>query len=271
MNRSIFAINEKDMKLMRFAILSLFLLVNVSVNSTDWGRTGHRATGEVAASHLTKKAKKQIRELLNGESLALISTYGDEIKSDDSYRKYGPWHYVNFPFDSTYRTHPKSEKGDLVQAIYKCIAVLEDDTAAREDRVFYLKLLVHFIGDLHQPLHVGIAEDRGGNRFQVRWFDEGTNLHTVWDTKMLESYNMSYYELAANSRILSKKQLRQLKQGTIVDWMNESRALCIDIYANTKVGEDLGYGYMYRYVSTARFQIQKGGIRLAKILNDIFD
>ncbi len=259
------------MKLVRLTILSLFLLVSGTINSTDWGRTGHRATGDVAASHLTKKAKRQIKKLLSGKSLALISTYGDEIRSDNRYREYGPWHYVNFPFNSSYEKHPKSEKGDLVQAIYKCITVLEDDTATREDKVFHLKLLVHFIGDLHQPLHVGKADDRGGNRFQVRWFDEGTNLHTVWDTKMIESYNMSYSEIAANSRALSKAQLQQLTQGSVIDWMNESRALCEDIYANTKVGEDLGYAYMYKYVGTVRFQIQKGGIRLAKILNDIFD
>lgn len=251
-------------------ILVLFITSNVS-SAEDWGRTGHRATGEIAEQHLTRKAKKAIAILLEGESLALVSTYADEIKSDDRYRAYGPWHYVNYPFGSSYDTHPKSEKGDLIEAINSCISVLKNSNALQEDKVFHLKLLVHLVGDLHQPLHVGMAEDRGGNRFQVQWFDEGTNLHSVWDTKMIDSYNMSYSELAANTTSLSKSQLKVLQQGNAIDWMVESRILCEEIYTNTEVGENLGYSYMYRYVNVARFQLQKGGIRLAGLLNEIFD
>lgn len=252
-------------------LLGIFFVGVTSLAAEDWGRTGHRATGEIAEKHLTRKAKRAISNLLQGESLALVSTYGDEIKSDERYWSYSPWHYVNFPFDSTYDSHPKSEKGDLVAAIEQCLSILKSDTSSRNDKVFYLKLLVHFIGDLHQPLHVGMAEDRGGNLFQVRWFDEGTNLHTVWDTKMLESYNMSYSELAANTRELSKSQLEIIQKGSIHDWMMESRELCKDVYANTQTGGKLGYQYMYKYLNTARFQLQKGGIRLAELLNDIFD
>ncbi|RFN57623.1 S1/P1 nuclease [Marixanthomonas ophiurae] len=236
----------------------------------DWGRNGHRATGEIAKKYLTKKAKRNIEKLLNGESLALVSTYADEIKSDSNYRKYGPWHYVNFPFESTYEEHDKNEAGDIIEAIKKSVEVLKDEKASKEDKVFYLKLLVHFMGDLHQPMHIGLAKDKGGNDFQVRWFNEGTNLHSVWDTKMIEDYNMSYSELAANEKQLSKMQLKQIQQGSITDWMYESRALCEDIYSNTEVGEKLWYPYMYEYMDVLRMQLQKGGIRLAEVLNDIF-
>ncbi len=253
-------------------ILLCVLLFNVSAPAAvvDWGETGHRATGEIASYHLSKKAKKAIAKLLDGQSLALVSTYGDEIKSDPNYREFGPWHYVNYPFGSDYETGPKSERGDVIQGINKCIAVLTDDTATREDKAFYLKMLVHFVGDLHQPLHVGIAEDRGGNTFQVQWFDDGTNLHRIWDSSMIDHYNMSYTELAENRRELSKRQIEELQKGTVIDWMKESRAICEDVYANTKVGANLKWEYSYRYMNTVRFQIQKGGIRLAKILNEIF-
>ena len=245
-------------------ILILTFLVSV-INvqaSEDWGRTGHRTTGEIAEKHLTRKARKAIDKLLNGQSLAFVSTYGDEIKSDDKYRSYGPWHYVNFPFGTTYGASMKSEKGDLVAAINTCVEVL--------DKVFHLKMLVHFIGDLHQPLHVGIGDDRGGNQFQVQWYDEGTNLHTVWDTKMIESYNMSYAELASNADRLSKRERQAIESGTVLDWVADSRTVCEDVYANTKSGEKLGYTYMYDYVPIVRSQLQKGGIRLAVVLNDIF-
>lgn len=260
------------MKILLHIVTVFILTTSCSLFATeDWGRTGHRATGEIAEQHLSKKAKRAIQELLDGASLALVSTYGDEIKSDERFRSYGPWHYVNYPFDSSYETHPKSERGDLIQGINFCISVLKDDVASKEDKAFHLKMLVHFIGDLHQPLHVGIADDKGGNDFQVRWFKDGTNLHAVWDTKMIESYNMTYSELADNAAQLSKDELRVMQEGTVLDWMNESRTLCLDVYENAKVGEKLGYGYMYQYMNVVRGQLQKGGVRLAALLNKIFD
>ena len=236
----------------------------------DWGKTGHRATGEIAEQYLSRRAKKAITSLLNGASLALVSNYGDDIKSDNTYRKYSPWHYVNFPFDGTYEASEKSEKGDLYAAITLSISVLKDELATQDEKAFHLKMLVHFMGDLHQPLHVGVADDKGGNNFQVRWFNEGTNLHTVWDTKILDSYEMSYTELAANTKKLSKNQLKVLQQGSVKDWMYESRALCKEVYATTEIGDKLGYRYMYDYENVVRTQLQKGGIRLAVLLNDIF-
>lgn len=256
----------------KYGLLLLFI-ISVSITAKaaeDWGRNGHRATGEIAEAYLSKKAKKQIDALLNGQSLAFVSTYADEIKSDSQYREYGPWHYVNFPFNGSYETTHKNEKGDLIQGIKASMAVLKDEKASKEEKIFHLKFLVHAIGDLHQPLHVGIEDDKGGNDFQVQWFGDGTNLHSVWDTKMIESYEMTYSELADNTDRLTKSQLKQIKAGTLTDWMYESRALCEDIYKNTEVGENLGYKYMYRYVDTARAQLQKGGIRLAELLNEIY-
>ncbi|MFK5981333.1 MAG: S1/P1 nuclease [Flavobacteriaceae bacterium] len=252
-------------------LILLLLLITFSSNANDdWGKTGHRTTSEIAEKYLTKKAKKEIDKLLNGQTLAFVSNYGDEIKSDNSYRKFGSWHYVNFPFDSSYEEHPKSEKGDIIVGIQTCIDVLKNNVSTREDKIFHLKMLVHFIGDLHQPMHIGLADDKGGNDFQVRWFNQGTNLHTVWDSKMLESYGMSYTELASNAKRLSKTQVEEIQKGTTIDWMNESRELCKDIYKTTEVGAKLRYRYSYVYMDTVRFQLQKGGIRLAEVLNDIF-
>jgi len=253
-------------------ILFVFLFISVfSLKaSEDWGKTGHRATGEIAEKHLSKKAKKELNLLLNGRSLAFVSNYGDEIKSDNNYRKYSPWHYVNFPFDSSYEAHSKSKKGDLIVGINKCIEVLKSSTSSREDKIFHLKMLVHFIGDLHQPMHIGLAGDKGGNDFQVRWFKDGTNLHAVWDTKMINSYGMSYSEIARNEKQLSNHQLEKIQSGTVIDWMNESRELCKDIYENVEIGQKLRYKYSYDYMDVLLFQLQKGGIRLAVILNDIF-
>jgi len=248
----------------------VFTFNGSAFSSEDWGRTGHRATGEIAEKHLTNKTRRAIKKLLGGESLAFVSTFADEIRSDERYKNMGPRHYVSFPFDKSYETHPKSERGDIIVAIRACISVLKNENASKEDKIFNLKMLVHFIGDLHQPLHIGIADDRGGNLFQVLWFNEETNLHSVWDTQIIESYNMSYSELVANVTQLYEGQIRQIQQGSLMDWVNESRDLCKDVYANTESGENLEYKYMYKYVNVIRSQIQKGGIRLAGILNDLF-
>jgi hypothetical protein len=262
------------MKKISFIFIFLFLFSGFSIaevsGSMEWGSVGHRTVGEIAEQYLSKRAKKEIEKLLNGQSLAMVSTYGDDIKSDDEFNKYRPWHYVNFPFDSSYEEHPKNENGDIILGIRTCKQVLIDDNSSREEKVFHLKMLVHFMGDLHQPLHIGLAEDRGGNRFQVSWFNDGTNLHRVWDTHMIESYNMSFSELANNTKKLSKWQIKEIQKGSTIDWMYESRKLCVEIYDNTEVGEKLGYRYMYDYMESLRNQLQKGGLRLAAILNDIF-
>ena len=251
-------------------VLLFVLLIPSCAFADDWGKTGHRAVGEIAENYLDRKAKRKINELLNGHSLAFVSNYGDEIKSDRSYNAFNPWHYVNFPFGSQYETVTKNKRGDIIMGIETSIQYLKDENSSNEDKVFYLKMLVHLVGDLHQPLHIGLEEDKGGNDFQVRWFGKGTNLHVVWDSSLLGYFGMSYTEIAANRNNLSKAEVETIKQGSVLDWAYDSRILCEDIYENTKTGEKLGYGYAYRYMDTVRSQLHKGGIRLAGLLNDIF-
>lgn len=257
-------------KMKLFLQALIFLTFSLNCVAEDWGQTGHRTTAAISSQHLSKKAQRKINKLLDGASLATVSTFADEIKSDSKYRSLGPTHYVNIPFDETYDSHPKSEKGDIIVAIDKAISILESKTASKEEKAFQLKLLVHYIGDLHQPLHVGLKEDKGGNDFQVRWFNKGTNLHSVWDTKMIESYGMSYSELAGNVVPLSRKHYKELTAGTHRDWLADSRVQVKAIYENVEKGDKLGYRYMYDYTDVMKEQLQKGGVRLATLLNEIF-
>ena len=104
----------------------------------------------------------------------------------------------------------------------------------------------------------------------MQWFGQGTNLHSVWDTKIIENFNMSYLELANNSKRLSKKQIETIKNGSVIDWVDEVHQITNKVYNSVKVGENLRYRYSYDYLETVRNQLQKGGIRLAKVLNDIY-
>ena len=259
------------MKLKLFLLIAALFFGNPAMEETVfWGQNGHRATGKIAENHLNKRAKKRIDKLLKGQSLAFVSTYADEIKSDSAYRKYYSWHYVNMDLEESYADATKNPKGDIVTGINKCIKVLKDNNSSEEDKSFHLKMLVHFVGDLHQPMHIGQKEDKGGNAIQVEWFGKGTNLHAVWDTKMIENWNMSYLELADNAKDVSKKQIAAIEAGTLIEWVDETHELTKKIYKSAEVGENLRYRYSYDYFGIVRDQLQIGGIRLAKILNDIF-
>ncbi|MGB5370787.1 MAG: S1/P1 nuclease [Flavobacteriaceae bacterium] len=235
-----------------------------------WSKTGHRAIGEVAEMHLTRKAKRAIGALLDEQDLATVSNYADEIKSDPRYKAYGPWHYVNIPADKKYADVVAGQEGNLILAIERCMAILKDKNSAREDQVFSLKMLVHLIGDLHQPLHAGRFEDKGGNDIQVQWFGKGSNLHRVWDSNMIDDYGMSYTELAHTLPSLEKRERIAFQSGTVYDWVDEAQAIANRIYGSVTVGEKLGYDYSYRWWGTVSSQLQKGGLRLAKVLNGVF-
>ncbi|SDX13689.1 S1/P1 Nuclease [Lutibacter oricola] len=248
-------------------------LVTLAVNATnkkpDWGQTGHRTIGEVASSHLKNSVKRKIKKILDGQTLVFVSTYADDIKSDRSYSKYYSWHYVNKPFDVKYEDAEKNPKGDLVTGIEECKSVLKDKNASKKDKAFHLKMLVHLIGDLHMPLHVGRKEDKGANDIQVQWFGNGSNLHRVWDSNMIKSYEMTYSEIAKNMNEFSKAQIKEVEKGNVVDWVNETGDLAKDIYGKVKKGDKLSYRYMYDNFSLVLSQLQKGGIRLAKVLNEV--
>lgn len=260
------------MTFQRLFLLLFFIshTVFAGESSLFWGKTGHRVVGEIAQRHLTKKAQNTISQLLNGQSLAMVSTYADEIKSDKRFKKYDPWHYVNFPLDKAYAEEPVSKNGDVIQAIDFCIATLKNPKETQENKRFFLKLLVHFIGDLHQPMHLGLAEDKGGNDFQVQWFGRGSNMHRVWDSGLVDNFGMSYTEMTENMPRLSSAQKKYIMNSSLTDWVKEIRKHTIDIYGSAKSGEKLGYEYAYKYNDLLLEQLQKAGLRLAATLNQIF-
>jgi hypothetical protein len=253
-------------------ICFLFLLIfqGSFANDMVWSKTGHRVVGEVAEEYLSRKAKRALADLLDGQSLAAVANFGDEIKADRKYREFSAWHYVNFPADKKYTDVEPSEYGDLVIGINKCISIVKNQNSTRTDKIFYLKLLVHLIGDLHQPMHIGRLEDKGGNDLQLQWFGRGSNLHKVWDSNMIDDYGMSYTELADKLPKLSKKELNALQKGSVLDWVEETQEITNQLYESVEVGEKLGYQYGYKWWGTVEEQLQKGGIRLAVVLNDLF-
>lgn len=253
-------------------IFLFFLAFNISFANAPavWSKTGHRVIGDVAQAHLSRKAKKAIFELLDGQGLASVSNFGDEIKADSLYRKFSAWHYVNIPKGKKYSEVTPSQYGDLVVGVQECISIIKNESSSKQDKAFYLKMLVHLIGDLHQPMHVGRLEDKGGNDIQVQWFNDGSNLHRVWDSNLIEQNGMSYTEMAASLPHLSKQQKNAIQEGGLLDWVEESHLMADELYDSVEVGEKLYYRYGYIWWPTVEKQLQKGGLRLAKVLNDLF-
>lgn len=254
----------------RYFWIICWLPMTLGATEPFWSATGHRVVGEVASHHLSRKARKAVARLLDGHSLAEVSTYGDDIKSDILYRRFSVWHYVNIPPDRRYSESEHYKGGDLVTGIEHCISVLKDKNAPREEQAFYLKMLIHFIGDLHQPLHVGRQEDKGGNDIQLRWFDQGSNLHRLWDSNLIESYGMSYTELAANLPRWSRTRVREAQQGGLLAWVDENQDLVNRVYASVESGDKLSYRYRYEWWDTVEQQLLLGGLRLAAVLNALY-
>ena len=256
------------MRLLIFIVLSIF-------SSLNWGSTGHRVIAEVATNYLTDNARFKINKILDGETLVNASTFADDIKSDSRYDKYYDWHFLNMELDDEYEEIIPSNKGDVYLAINQCIDIIESDSASDSDKSFYLKLLVHFVGDLHQPLHIGRYEDRGANRVYVKWFGRNSNLHRVWDSEMINSHNMSYSELALNlpnpDFLILTEKAKDFERNDILNWVDEIHEYTNKIYRDVSIDDKLGYEYQYKNFGTVKDLLLIGGIRLSKILNYLFD
>ena len=231
-----------------------------------WGARGHRAIGYIAEQHLREEIRYTVRELLDGDSLAEVSTWADEIKSDRAWNFASPWHYVNVDDDENYTTAPKNPAGDAIQAIARFREVLKDRSQPRAKRAEALKFLVHLVGDLHQPLHYGRRSDRGGNDVKVRWFGRESNLHSVWDSGIIDSWDVTSRELAEFVDVPGQDVQREWTKADVRAWANESFAYRQQLY---EIGDgDLGYRYAYVHGPFLKQRIAQAGIRLAALLNE---
>ena len=261
----------------RFRKLSVFIiLIAVSFSSFAWwGQTGHRVVGEIADGYLSSKAKKAIAEILGTESIAISSNWADFIKSDSTYNYLSPWHYINVKQGLSQAEFNTFLQNDTITDAYTklnfLIAELKNKQSAAEKKQMYLRLLIHIVGDIHQPLHVGRLEDLGGNRIRVLWFGDSTNLHSVWDEKLIGSQNLSYTEYAKAINHATKAQRQQWQAQPMKEWFFESYLLAGKIYSGiTQPHQRLSFRYNFDYIEMVNGQLLKGGIRLAGLLNSIF-
>jgi len=247
-----------------------------------WRGDGHQIVSLIAEEHLSPAAKAGIHDLLGADvniSDAEIASWADNIRRER--RNTASWHFVEIPADAAGFDEQRDGKhgNNVIDKINQFERVLSDHNASKEKRGEALKFLVHFVGDLHQPLHCADRNDKGGNSRLVFFLDQprALNLHSVWDTTILlhrkGRLRVLQYATALNRKI-SKEQAKQWKQGSVVDWANESHAVAVNV-AYKGVPADgrppnLDQAYVDRASDAIDQQLERGGIRLAMLLNKCF-
>jgi hypothetical protein len=251
-------------------------LLALPFSSMAWGLLGHRIVGEIAWGYLTPKAKKAVQDILGTESLAMATNWADFIKSDPSYRYLGNWHYINFKSGSTekeIRDHLQSDTStNAYTKLNFLVKELKDPKLSADKRLLYLRLVIHIVGDLQQPMHVARPDDQGGNAVKIDWFGKATNLHSIWDEQLIEFQQLSYTEYVKAINHPTSAQKADWQKQSIADWLVDSYAITEKIYKETDAmtNNRLSYRYNFDHIKTIDQQLLKGGVRLAALLNQIY-
>ncbi|REJ83110.1 MAG: hypothetical protein DWQ36_05665 [Acidobacteria bacterium] len=280
----------------RLTLLLLVALALLGASSAHaWGKNGHRVTAEIAERHLSDEARDAVRQVTGGLALWQTSTWADFVRSEDPWRIANTWHYVTVEDESQVdealsRTCAEPPCG-VIAAIEFFAAVLRDDGpqrqrfAARTQEVgaqhydgslelSALALLVHFVGDIHQPLHVGRGDDQGGNQIAVNWFGEVSNLHSVWDSGLIDHEQLSFTEMSDG--LLAALGDEPVEQGDAAAWAREAKQVRSRVYriwdrtSRDNRLPDLGWQYVHDMRPLVDRQLYRAGRRLAGLLEQIY-
>lgn len=260
-----------------FNTLLIIFIILFPFSGYSWGITGHRVVAKIAQNHLTRKAQRELKTLIGKESLAEWANWMDFIKSDttNTWKHISKWHYVNVTGglnkEDFVKTLTSLQGENLYSQIIAMKSQITDKSLTVEQRRTALIILIHLVGDLHQPLHIGREEDLGGNKIKLTWFNQPSNLHEVWDDKLVNYQQYSFTEYASTLDIIEKNQVKEIQNTSLEDWFYESYSIANKIYTQTPDGSKLSYRYNYIFEKDLNNQLLKGGLRLAKILNEVLD
>jgi hypothetical protein len=260
-----------------FGFSSLF----ATSSAWAWGQIGHRTVAEVADHYLLPEVKIEISKILQGQSMESVANWPDQIRSDPAWKHTASYHFQDIPDGQSLmdlissQTPEEQRKGGVVEAILQG----EQDflsTNNPTDQNNDLRFIIHFIGDIHQPLHAGRPEDLGGNQIPIRWNGLRTNLHAVWDSVMIEDGHKDIFagnakkeEIPYASFLLKKYGGEQVDQSTLNDvgaWVAEDQVPRQDIYGYKNLPADQ---YTAKFLSVADHRIYLAGVRLANFLNEM--
>jgi S1/P1 Nuclease len=257
----------KNIKMKKALIALAFLLLFIisPAKTYAWGKQGHALVAEVAFQYMDKKTKKEVLKYLDGMSIQDAANWMDNVKNDHSYDFMKAYHYANFEKGAQVE---ETEGDNIIYQLNTTIRELQNKKNLSKDQInTKIKILFHLVGDLHQPLHVGYGEDKGGNSKQINYNGKGTNLHSFWDSGIIKAKEITLQD-CLNSNRYCYFQVRKIMKINVIQWSTESRNLLEPIY-NTG-GNTISENYVNQNAALIETQILKAGIRLAGILKEVF-
>ncbi len=255
---------------MKKVILALCLAISLLATphiSFAWGAKGHQLVAEIAYHYLDVATREALMHYLKKTTIEDAATWMDENRSNSFYNYMRPWHYIDIEKDSLYDV--KTTERNMITVLNSAIYALKhrEDLSDKKikEHLFYI---FHLVGDLHQPLHTGYPNDRGGNDIIISGPNYGGNLHSFWDTEMIEAQKVTLDDCIKMQDSFSSDEIKKFQKISIMKWMYESRSLLDNVY-NFKNGK-VDKAYVDTNIVVVKKQLFIGGLRLAIILQDIF-
>lgn len=256
---------------MKHFIITVAML-GASIAAFGWGQKGHDTVAFIAENHLTETTRAAVDSILDGKSPVYWANWLDNASHTPEYAYTKTWHYKNVDADRTYDDMPANPAGDAVTAVKQQIEKLSDPATTKAEAALALKILIHVTGDMHQPMHMGYATDLGGNRVKLKYFNRDKNLHGIWDTDLLESaHRWSYTEWQQQLDRLNDVDEALTVQGSVDDWARETMEITRRCYDFFQPGINVSYNQIAYWAPTIEQQLLRGGLRLAHLLNTIYD
>lgn len=260
------------MKRLLVVCLMVMALVPSMHHLLAWGQKGHRIVAQVAYDNLNKKTRRQVDAILGKHGMIYLSTWADEIKSDTIYPKSFTCHYQDLDGGLSDEaivamlTDYPEVGGDLFMAMDSIEAVLAKNKQCHDALAFY----VHFYADRFCPMHVAHLDDKGGNGVKMKWLGQNTNLHSVWDSKIIDSKGFTYTEYAQYLHDVYGKQKKAVMQMTDEETLLQTYHLTDDIYTYHSTWNGNAYHYSYYWMDEMEWQLYTAGVKLAQALNAIY-
>jgi len=267
--------------------------------SAVWGQNGHRIVAQICYDNLDKNAQNEVDKILGKEYLAQVATWPDFIRSEKNWDFSKPWHFITINTNQTVeQVIDEAAKDPKINNVYEAIelmtAILKDDSAAIKTlqdlvnknnakllnnsiKATALAFLIHFIGDVHQPMHVGKNNDFGGNKISVLFFSQKTNLHSVWDSGIIEQEGLSFTDFSDFIERHLAPNKNKIQKANMVGWIKESvknrEKIYNTLYNNTDRSTglpSLSYEYQHDFLEIVENRLGAAGYRAAKVLNTIY-
>jgi len=247
-------------------VICSIILIGIAERSLAWGKKGHELVAQIAFKFLDDSTKKIVKGYLGNLSIEEAANWMDDERGNSYYNYMRTWHYLDIDKGQTYT--PSSER-NIITVLHSAIVELRQyKSIKRKETKRDLLLIFHLIGDLHQPLHTGYAIDKGGNTIEISSPAVSGNLHSVWDTQIIDAKNITLDSCMQVYGKLDTAEISELQKINELKWMYQSRSLLDTVYAFQN--NFLDQKYIDRNAEVIKKQLVIGGIRLAAVLNEVF-